>query len=115
VQFRQQPQPAGQDEPRPGGAVRGEPLLHLRSAGLCLRRAIAWGEASAHRHGSECEWHPRHGARVTRQSHHRHQRTQKKAPVLHQVNHALLAALPPEQVEVEICRADALEVRRGLA
>jgi insertion element IS1 protein InsB len=31
------------------------------------------------------------------------------------VNHALLAALPPDQVEVELCRADELEVRRGLA
>jgi insertion element IS1 protein InsB len=30
------------------------------------------------------------------------------------VNQALLAALPPEQVEVEICRADELEVHRGL-
>jgi hypothetical protein len=39
----------------------------------------------------------------------------KKAPELHQVNHALLAALPPDQVEVELCRADELEVRRGLA
>ena len=31
------------------------------------------------------------------------------------VNQAVLAFLPPEQVEVEIWRADALEVRRGLS
>jgi hypothetical protein len=31
------------------------------------------------------------------------------------VNQALLAALSPAQVEVEIWRADELEVRRGLA
>jgi insertion element IS1 protein InsB len=30
------------------------------------------------------------------------------------VNQALLASLPPEQVEVKICRADELEHRRGL-
>jgi insertion element IS1 protein InsB len=31
------------------------------------------------------------------------------------VNHALLAILNPEQVEVEICRADELDDRRGLS
>jgi insertion element IS1 protein InsB len=31
------------------------------------------------------------------------------------VNHGVLASLNPEQVEVEIWRADALEVRRGLS
>jgi insertion element IS1 protein InsB len=31
------------------------------------------------------------------------------------VNHAVLAALSPEQVEVELGRADELEVRRGLS
>jgi insertion element IS1 protein InsB len=31
------------------------------------------------------------------------------------VNHALLAHVPAEQVEVEICRADELEARRGLS
>ena len=30
------------------------------------------------------------------------------------MNHAVLAVLHPEQVEVEIWRSDALEVRRGL-
>jgi hypothetical protein len=32
-----------------------------------------------------------------------------------QVNHALLQHLQPDEVEVEICRADELEVRRGLS
>jgi insertion element IS1 protein InsB len=32
-----------------------------------------------------------------------------------QVNHAVLACLHPEQVEVEIWRADELEVHRGLS
>ena len=31
------------------------------------------------------------------------------------VNHSVLAVLQPEQVEVEVWRADALEVRRGLS
>jgi len=31
------------------------------------------------------------------------------------VNHALLASLHPEQLEVELWRADELEVRRGLS
>jgi hypothetical protein len=31
------------------------------------------------------------------------------------VNHTVLQHLPPEHVEVEIWRADALEVRRGLS
>jgi insertion element IS1 protein InsB len=31
------------------------------------------------------------------------------------VNDALLASVHPDQVEVELCRADELEVRRGLA
>jgi insertion element IS1 protein InsB len=31
------------------------------------------------------------------------------------VNHAVLASLPPDQVEVEICRRGELEVRRGLS
>jgi insertion element IS1 protein InsB len=33
---------------------------------------------------------------------------------LQQVNHAVLQHLQPDEVEVEICRADELEVRRGL-
>ena len=45
----------------------------------------------------------------------RSSRNSKKGTWLHQVNQALLAALHPEQVEVEICRADELKVRRGLA
>jgi insertion element IS1 protein InsB len=39
----------------------------------------------------------------------------KKGPELQPVNHAVLAALSPEQVEVELGRADELEVRRGLS
>src|SRR4029453_5455059 len=39
----------------------------------------------------------------------------KKAPELQQVNQAVLQHLPPEQVEVEICRADELAQRRGLS
>ena len=39
----------------------------------------------------------------------------KKEPDLQQVNHAVLQHLQPDQVEVEICRADELEVRRGLS
>jgi insertion element IS1 protein InsB len=35
--------------------------------------------------------------------------------VLHHVNHAVLANLPAEQVEVEICRAEELAQRRGLS
>jgi insertion element IS1 protein InsB len=31
------------------------------------------------------------------------------------VNDALLASVHPDQVEVELCRAEELEVRRGLA
>jgi hypothetical protein len=38
----------------------------------------------------------------------------KKAPDVHQVHHAVLQHLPPDEVEVEICRTDELEVRRGL-
>src|SRR4029450_12663738 len=39
----------------------------------------------------------------------------KKEPELQPVNHAVLAVVNPEQVEVEIWRADELEVRRGLS
>jgi insertion element IS1 protein InsB len=38
----------------------------------------------------------------------------KKEPHLEQVHQAVLKHLPPEQVEVEICRAEELEQRRGL-
>ena len=40
---------------------------------------------------------------------------EKKAPALEHVNQAVLQHLPPEHVEVEIWRADALAVRRGLS
>ena len=39
----------------------------------------------------------------------------KKEPELQPVNHGVLASVHPEQVEVEIWRADELEVRRGLS
>ena len=38
----------------------------------------------------------------------------KKEPDLQQVNQAVLRQWPPEQVEVEICRADELAQRQGL-
>jgi hypothetical protein len=33
----------------------------------------------------------------------------KKAPVLHQVNHAVLQAVSPEHITVEMCRSEVLE------
>jgi hypothetical protein len=41
-------------------------------------------------------------------------RRQRIAPELHQVNQTVLAYVPAEQVEIEICRADELERHRGL-
>ena len=41
--------------------------------------------------------------------------SRKKGPELQPVNHTVLAVLSPEQVEVELWRADELEVRRGLS
>src|SRR6266852_5559158 len=38
----------------------------------------------------------------------------KKAPALQHVNQPLLQVLPPEQVEGEVCRSEALDRRRGL-
>ena len=38
----------------------------------------------------------------------------KKEPQLHQVNHALLSILKPEQIEVAIWREDELARHRGL-
>ena len=67
------------------------------------------------RHGDERQWHSGYRARAACQSHHRHQRTEKKEPELQPVNHHVLASVNPEQVEVEIWRADELEVRRGLS
>jgi hypothetical protein len=40
---------------------------------------------------------------------------EKKEPDLQQVNQAVLQHLRSNEVEVEICRADELEVRRGLS
>jgi insertion element IS1 protein InsB len=38
----------------------------------------------------------------------------KKAPALQHVNQPLLQVLHPAQVEVEVCRSEALDRRRGL-
>ena len=38
----------------------------------------------------------------------------KKAPALQHVNEPLLQVLQPEQVEVEVCRSEELDRRRGL-
>ena len=51
---------------------------------------------------------------MARQPHHGHPGIKKQAPDLQQVNHAVLQSVHPEQVEVEICRAEELEQRRGL-
>src|SRR5215510_1716001 len=84
------------------------------SLSVCLPWSLACCEATHRRYGHECERHSRYRAGVTRQSHHGHQRTQKKAPALQQVNQRVLQSLHPEQVEVEIGRADELAQRRGL-
>src|SRR5262252_3320311 len=89
------------------------PRAHF-SVGLHVRRSRSRGQTTDHRHGDERQRHSRYGARAPGESHHRHQRTQKKEPELQPVNHAVLAVLHPEHVEVEIWRADELEVRRGL-
>ncbi len=85
------------------------------SLGLCLRRALACGEATDHRHGHERQRDSRHRAGLEDQSHHCAHRIKKKEPALYAVNHGVLASLHPEHVEVEIWRADELEVRRGLS
>src|SRR5262252_4500963 len=90
------------------------PRAHF-SVGLHVRRSRSRGQTTDHRHGDERQRHSRYGARAPGESHHRHQRTQKKEPELQPVNHAVLAVLHPEHVEVEIWRADELEVRRGLS
>src|SRR6266702_8653887 len=85
------------------------------SVGLHIRRSLSRGETTDHRHGDERQRHSRYGSRAPCQSHHRHQRIEKKEPELQPVNHGVLAFLHPEQVEVEIWRADELEVCRGLS
>src|SRR5919108_4908759 len=37
----------------------------------------------------------------------------KKAPALHQVNHAVFQAVNPEHITVEMCRSEVLDQRRG--
>jgi predicted AAA+ superfamily ATPase len=39
---------------------------------------------------------------------------EKKEPDVHQVNHAVLQVVQPEQVIVEMCRSEELDRRRGL-
>ena len=51
---------------------------------------------------------------MTCQSYHCHERTQKKAPDLQQVNKGGLKYLHAEHVEVAIYRADKLAQHRGL-
>jgi insertion element IS1 protein InsB len=84
------------------------------SLGVCLPWSLACCKATDRRYGHECERHSRYRAGVARKSHHGHQRTQKKAPQLQQVNQTVLQHLHPAQVEVAIYRADALTQRRGL-
>jgi len=79
-----------------------------------LTLSIACGQAADRRYGDERQWHSRYRTRAARQPHHGDQRIKKKAPDLQAVNHSVLLRLKPEQVEVEIWRADELEVRRGL-
>ena len=77
-------------------------------------RAIACGQATDCRYGHERQRHSRHGPRLAHQSEHSPGRIKKKAPALEPVNHAVLQVLNPEYVEVEICRSEELDQRRGL-
>src|SRR5215510_7019244 len=83
--------------------------------GIQLRRSLRRHQATDRRHGDERQWHAGYRARAPYQSHHCHQRTEKKEPQLQPVNHGVLACLHPEQIEVEIWRADELEAYRGLS
>jgi insertion element IS1 protein InsB len=84
------------------------------SLGVCLPWSLACCEATDRRYDHECERHSRYREGVARESHHGHQRTQKKAPQLQQVNQTVFQHLHPAQVEVAIYRADELTQRRGL-
>src|SRR4029077_18724822 len=83
--------------------------------GLQLRRSLRRNQATDRRHGDERQWHSGYRSCAACQSHHRHQRTEKKEPELQPANHHVLASVHPEQVEVEIWRAVEVEVRRGLS
>src|SRR5262249_2707543 len=50
----------------------------------------------------------------TSESDHRPERIKKKASDLQQVTQAVLPHLPPEQVEIDSCRAEEVAQRRGL-
>src|SRR5262249_6494993 len=80
-----------------------------------LCRAITCGQAADRRYGDERQWHSRYRASITRESHHSPERIKKKESQITHVNQSVLQHVHPEHVEVEIWRADALEVRRGLA
>ena len=51
---------------------------------------------------------------LAHQSEHGPSGIKKKAPALEQVHHAVWQVLPPEHVEVEMCRSEELDSRRGL-
>src|SRR5262245_36357724 len=55
----------------------------------------------------------RNTARVLHMHEHRHDSITKKAPDLHQGNHAVLQVVQPEYVPVERCRSEELERRGG--
>src|SRR5215471_16397997 len=105
---------------RLGFAAPSVGSLHsfLRRAYLifyCGTTLLSRGETTDCRHGDERQRDSRYGPRATHQPHHGHQRTEKKESELQPVHHNVLAVLHPEQVEVEVWRADELEVRRGLS
>jgi hypothetical protein len=66
------------------------------------------------RDGDECQWYSRYGSCLAREHQYSDDGIKKKEPELEQVNHAVLRLLNPEQVEVEICRSEELDQRRGL-
>jgi insertion element IS1 protein InsB len=80
-----------------------------------LASTMAKGSRVCTRENSQpAQWHSRYGASVACQHQHGDERTQKKAPALQPVNQALVQSLHPEQVEVEVCRSEELDHRRGL-
>src|SRR5262245_44181724 len=83
-------------------------------AGVCLYRSISRGEATDCRYGHERQRYSRHCPRLAHQSEHGPNGIKKKATAPEQVNHSVLQVLKPEHVEVEICRSEELDYRRGL-
>lgn len=84
------------------------------SLGVYLCRSITTGQATDRGYGDEREWHPRYCTRLTCESYHHPERIKKKEPEITPVNQVVLQHLNPEYVEVEIWRADELEVHCGL-